>query len=69
MTLVVTMIGMNIMITMIIIDGKYRIENRCRFVVDVTAVARAIVKGKTGIRLSPDGVASDTGSPQRPHFL
>ncbi len=36
------------------------IENRCRFVVEVTtAVAAAIGKGKTGIRLSPYGVASD----------
>jgi N-ethylmaleimide reductase len=36
------------------------IENRCRFVVEVTtAVADAIGKGRTGIRLSPYGVASD----------
>jgi N-ethylmaleimide reductase len=36
------------------------IENRCRFVIEVvTAVAEAIGKGKTGIRLSPYGVASD----------
>ena len=40
------------------------IENRCRFVIDVvTAVARAIGKEKTGIRLSPYGVASDM-----PHY-
>lgn len=37
-----------------------RIENRCRFVLEVvTAVAEAIGKDKTGIRLSPYGVASD----------
>ncbi len=36
------------------------IENRCRFVIEVvTAVAEAIGKGKTGVRLSPYGVASD----------
>jgi N-ethylmaleimide reductase len=36
------------------------IENRSRFVIEVvTAVAGAIGKGKTGIRLSPYGVASD----------
>lgn len=40
------------------------IENRCRFVIEVvTAVAEAIGKGKTGIRLSPYGVASDM-----PHY-
>ena len=40
------------------------IENRCRFVIEVvTAVADAIGKGKTGIRLSPYGVASDM-----PHY-
>ena len=40
------------------------IENRCRFVVEVTeAVAAAIGKDKTGIRLSPYGVASDM-----PHY-
>jgi N-ethylmaleimide reductase len=40
------------------------IENRCRFVLEVvTAVAEAIGKGKTGIRLSPYGVASDM-----PHY-
>ena len=39
-------------------DGN--IENRCRFVLEVTAaVAAAIGKGKTGIRLSPYGVAGD----------
>ena len=39
-------------------DGT--IENRCRFVVEVaTAVAAAIGKGITGIRLSPYGVAGD----------
>ena len=39
-------------------DGN--IENRCRFVVEVAAaVAAAIGKGKTGIRLSPYGVAGD----------
>jgi N-ethylmaleimide reductase len=39
-------------------DGN--IENRCRFVIEVaTAVAAAIGKGKTGIRLSPYGVAGD----------
>jgi N-ethylmaleimide reductase len=36
------------------------IENRCRFVLEVAAeVAEAIGKEKTGIRLSPYGVASD----------
>ena len=36
------------------------IENRCRFVVEVaTAVAEAIGRDRTGIRLSPYGVASD----------
>ena len=36
------------------------VENRCRFVVEVaTAVADAIGREKTGIRLSPYGVASD----------
>ena len=36
------------------------IENRCRFVLEVAAaVANAIGKEKTGIRLSPYGVASD----------
>ncbi len=36
------------------------IENRCRFVLEVvTAVANTIGKEKTGIRLSPYGVASD----------
>ena len=36
------------------------IENRCRFVIEVTAaVAAAIGKGKVGIRLSPYGVAGD----------
>lgn len=40
------------------------VENRCRFVIEVvTAVAEAIGKGKTGIRLSPYGVASDM-----PHY-
>jgi len=40
------------------------IENRCRFVLDVTAaVVEAIGKEKTGIRLSPYGVASDM-----PHY-
>ena len=40
------------------------IENRCRFVIEVvTAVADAIGKEKTGIRLSPYGVASDM-----PHY-
>ena len=39
-------------------DGN--IENRCRFVIEVVAaVAAAIGKGKTGIRLSPYGVAGD----------
>ncbi len=36
------------------------VENRCRFVIEVVnAVASAIGKDKTGIRLSPYGVASD----------
>jgi len=40
------------------------IENRCRFVLEVAAaVAEAIGKGKTAIRLSPYGVASDM-----PHY-
>ena len=40
------------------------IENRCRFVLEVvTAVAETIGKGKTGVRLSPYGVASDM-----PHY-
>jgi N-ethylmaleimide reductase len=40
------------------------IENRCRFVIEVaTAVSQAIGKEKTGIRLSPYGVASDM-----PHY-
>ena len=40
------------------------IENRCRFVIEVaTAVAAAIGKENTGIRLSPYGVASDM-----PHY-
>jgi len=40
------------------------IENRCRYVLEVvTAVAEAIGKEKTGIRLSPYGVASDM-----PHY-
>lgn len=40
------------------------VENRCRFVLEVTeAVADAIGKEKTGIRLSPYGVASDM-----PHY-
>jgi N-ethylmaleimide reductase len=40
------------------------IENRCRFVLEVvTAVANAIGKEKTGIRLAPYGVASDM-----PHY-
>jgi N-ethylmaleimide reductase len=40
------------------------IENRCRFVIEVvTAVANAIGKERTGIRLSPYGVASDM-----PHY-
>lgn len=38
------------------------IEKRCRFVLDVAAeVARAIGKGKTGIRLSPYGAFNDVG--------
>jgi len=40
------------------------IENRCRFVLEVSAaVAEKIGAGKTGIRLSPYGVASDM-----PHY-
>jgi len=40
------------------------IENRCRFVLEVvTVVVQAIGKEKTGIRLSPYGVASDM-----PHY-
>ena len=40
------------------------IENRCRFVLEVAAaVSEAIGKEKTGIRLSPYGVASDM-----PHY-
>jgi N-ethylmaleimide reductase len=40
------------------------VENRCRFVLEVvTAVAEAIGRDKTGIRLSPYGVASDM-----PHY-
>ena len=40
------------------------IENRCRFVLEVvTAIAAAIGKDKTAIRLSPYGVASDM-----PHY-
>jgi N-ethylmaleimide reductase len=40
------------------------IENRCRFIIEVvTAVANEIGKDKTGIRLSPYGVASDM-----PHY-
>ena len=40
------------------------IENRCRFVIEVVAaVANAIGKEKTGIRISPYGVASDM-----PHY-
>ena len=40
------------------------IENRCRFVLEVvSSVAEAIGKEKTGIRLSPYGVASDM-----PHY-
>ena len=40
------------------------IENRCRFVLEVVAaVAKAIGKDKTAIRLSPYGVASDM-----PHY-
>ncbi|MEO6305244.1 MAG: alkene reductase [Bacteroidia bacterium] len=36
------------------------IENRCRFVIEVvTAVAYAVGKAETGIRLSPYGVAND----------
>jgi N-ethylmaleimide reductase len=47
-------------------DDNYggNIENRCRFVLEVaTAVADKIGKDKTGIRLSPYGVASDM-----PHY-
>jgi N-ethylmaleimide reductase len=40
------------------------IENRCRFVLEVaSAVADSIGKGKTAIRLSPYGIASDM-----PHY-
>lgn len=40
------------------------IENRCRFVIEVvTAVAAAVGKDRTGIRLSPYGIASDM-----PHY-
>jgi N-ethylmaleimide reductase len=40
------------------------IENRCKFLLEtVAAVAQAIGKNKTGIRLSPYGVASDM-----PHY-
>jgi N-ethylmaleimide reductase len=40
------------------------IEKRCKFVVEVvSAIAEAIGKGRTGIRLSPYGVASDM-----PHY-
>ncbi|MGD0710832.1 MAG: alkene reductase [Bacteroidales bacterium] len=40
------------------------IENRCRFIIEVViAVAETIGKGKTGIRLSPYGVAGDM-----PHY-
>jgi N-ethylmaleimide reductase len=40
------------------------IENRCKFVIEVTAaIAEAIGKEKTGIRLSPYGIASDM-----PHY-
>ena len=40
------------------------VENRCRFVLEVVAaVAEAIGRDKTGIRLSPFGVASDM-----PHY-
>jgi N-ethylmaleimide reductase len=40
------------------------IDNRCKFVIEtVKAVAHAIGKNKTGIRLSPYGVASDM-----PHY-
>jgi N-ethylmaleimide reductase len=43
------------------------IENRCRFVFEIAAaVAKAIGKDKTGIRLSPYGVASDM--PQYPEI-
>ena len=47
-------------------NDKYggTVENRCRFVLEVvSAVAEAIGKDKTGIRLSPYGVASDM-----PHY-
>jgi N-ethylmaleimide reductase len=38
------------------------VENRCRFVVEVTTeVAKAIGKDKTGIRLSPYGATNDVG--------
>lgn len=40
------------------------VENRCRFIIEtVTAVAAAVGKEKTGVRLSPYGVASDM-----PHY-
>ena len=43
------------------------IENRCRFVLEVvSSIAEAIGKQKTGIRLSPYGVASDM--PQYPEI-
>jgi N-ethylmaleimide reductase len=45
-------------------DYGGNIENRCRFVLEVTsAIANEIGKEKTGIRLSPYGVASDM-----PHY-
>jgi len=47
-------------------DDSYggSIENRCRFVLEVVdAVSRAIGSGRTGVRLSPFGVASDM-----PHY-
>jgi N-ethylmaleimide reductase len=47
-------------------NDKYggSIQNRCEFVIEITAaVAEAIGKDKTGIRLSPYGVASDM-----PHY-
>ena len=47
-------------------NDKYggSIENRCRFVLEVVeGVANAIGKDKTGIRLSPYGIASDM-----PHY-
>jgi N-ethylmaleimide reductase len=39
------------------------IENRCRFVLDVVAAVAQAIERKTGIRLSPYGVASDM-----PHY-